>query len=442
MSKALELMHERQAALTMARAMVNDAETANRGFTADEETRYQDLIGKADSLLGRIDRQKDLDTREAAQGESARGAMKPGGSGDAFIGMDTKEIRRYSLTRAMHAMASGNWRDAQLERECSDAVARQLGFDPQGIFVPYDWQIGSAELRDLSKGTAGAGGYLVGTDLKAGDFITLLRNQAMVMQAGATMLDGLVGDIAIPRLTGGGTAYWVAEAGAPTESQQTVDQVAMSPKTLGAYTDYSRKLVKQASLSVENFVKADLSTIVALEIDRGSLHGTGSSNQPTGIAATAGIGSVAGGTNGLAPAWSHIVSLETEVAVDNAAVGKLAYMTNPKVRGKMKQTSKVASTDSIMLWSENDSPVNGYKAHVTSQVSSALTKGSSSGVCSAIFFGNWADLIVGLWGGLDLLVDPYTASTSGTTRIVALQDVDVAVRHPESFAAMLDALTT
>jgi hypothetical protein len=87
--------------------------------------------------------------------------------------------------------------------------------------------------------------------------------------------------------------------------------------------------------------------------------------------------------------------------------------------------------------------VNGYPFHVTNQVSSTLTKGSGTGVgvCSAIFFGNWADLIIGMWGGLDILVDPYTGGTAGTVRVIALQDVDVAVRHAESFAAMLDALT-
>jgi hypothetical protein len=79
---------------------------------------------------------------------------------------------------------------------------------------------------------------------------------------------------------------------------------------------------------------------------------------------------------------------------------------------------------------------------VSNQVSSTLTKGTAEDVCSAIFFGNWADLILGMWGGLDIMVDPYTHSTSGTMRVVALQDVDFGVRHAQSFAAMLDALTT
>lgn len=127
--------------------------------------------------------------------------------------------------------------------------------------------------------------------------------------------------------------------------------------------------------------------------------------------------------------------------MDNADIGSLAYVTNAKVRGKLKGTEKASSTG-MFVWGDNSTPLNGYNAVVTNQVSSALTKGSSSGVCSAIFFGNWADLVIGMWGGLDLLVDPYTASTTGSVRVVAMQDIDIAVRHPESFAAMLDALTT
>ena len=303
------------------------------------------------------------------------------------------------------------------------------------------YSVANMERRDLTAGTNNAGGYTVATDVLASSFIELLRNRMMVRAAGATMLADLQGNVAIPSQSAGATAYWVAENGAPTESQQTLGQVSLTPKTVGAYTDYSRRLLMQSSIDVEAFVRSDLATVLALAIDLAALHGTGASNQPTGIAATSGIGSVAGGTNGLAPAWSHIVGLETEVAIDNADIGRLSYMTNAKVRGKLKQTAKVASTDSVMIWGDSDTPLNGYPAFVTNQVSSTLDKGTSTGVCSAIFFGNWADLLIGMWGGLDILVDPYTGSTAGTTRIVALQDVDVAVRHAQSFAAMLDALT-
>lgn len=357
-----------------------------------------------------------------------------------LLGMDNKEVRTYSLLRAINAAATQNWRGAELEREASDEIAKRMGKDPSGFYVPLEVQ---AMKRDMVVGTDGSGGYLVSTDLKPQSFIEMQRNRMMVKQAGAIVLGGLIGDVAIPRQTAGATFYWVAESGAPTESQQTVDQVALTPHTGGAFTDISRKLLKQSSVDVENFVINDLATVCALGIDLAALHGTGANNQPTGIAATTGIGSVVGGDNGLAPAWSHIIDLETEVSVDNADVGSLAYMTNAKVRGKLKKTLITATYGEEFIWDRRagNTPLNGYQCHVTNQVSSTLTKGSAVGTASAIFFGNWADLVIGQWGTLDILVDPYTGSTSGTVRVVALQDVDVAVRHAASFAAMLDALT-
>ena len=89
----------------------------------------------------------------------------------------------------------------------------------------------------------------------------------------------------------------------------------------------------------------------------------------------------------------------------------------------------------------SDTPLNGYAAAVTNSVPSNGTVGTSSGVCSDIIFGNFSDLIIGMWGGLDLMVDPYSKSTTGAVRVVVMQDCDVAVRHPESFAAKQDCLT-
>lgn len=353
----------------------------------------------------------------------------------ADLGMSDRDARSFSIVRAIGALISGNWKGAELEREASAALAAKFGRDARGFFVPND-----VLKRDLTVGTATAGGHTVATNLLAASFIELLRNKMVVIKAGAQMLTGLVGNIAIPRQTGGATAYWVAESGAPTESQQAFDQVAMTPKTVGAFTDISRKLLLQSSMDVEAFVRNDLGTILALEIDRVSLHGSGSGAEPTGIFNTSGIGDVAGGTNGAAPSWANIVELETDVSVANADVGTLAYITNSKVRGKLKTTEKASNTAQF-VWGDSAQPLNGYVAHVSNQVRSDLTKGTSSGVASAIFFGNWADLIIGQWGVLDVMVDPYTGSTAGTVRVVALQDVDIAVRHPASWSVMKDALT-
>ena len=355
----------------------------------------------------------------------------------ADVGLSDKEARAFSFVRAFNALANPGDRKAQeaasFEREASDAVAAKQGRSAQGFFVPTEVQ-----RRDLTVSTATAGGNTVATNLLAASFIDLLRNKLAVTGLGAQFLSGLVGNIAIPRATGGATAYWVAESSAPTESQAAFDQVTMSPKTVGAYSDISRKLLQQSSIDVEGFVRNDLASVLALAIDLAAINGTAAGNQPRGLLATSGIGDVAGGTNGAAPTWANMVELESDIAIANADVGTMGYLTNAKVRGKLKTTSKVSGQNGF-VW--EDGMVNGYNAAVSNQVPSNLVKGTSGAVASAIIFGNWSDLIIGQWGTLDLMVDPYSGSTSGTVRVVALQDVDIAVRNAVSFSAMLDALT-
>jgi len=443
------ILRKRLRLLDQAKGIVGRCQAdGGRDPTPQEERDFDALVKQCDTLEGLAksmprggtmqtkDGGLDLGTRED-EFKSCGPAYKAGGDGS--IGMGDDDLSRYSLIRAIRCAHQGDWRSGALELEASDACGKRLGKEPRGFFVPQDVM---TERRDLVKGTSGAGGYAVGTDLLGASFIDLLRNAALVQQAGATLLTGLVGDVAIPRQSGGGTAYWVAESGAPTENQQAFEQVALIAKSVAGFTDISRKLLLQASVDVEELVRRDLASVLGVAIDRAALHGLGSANQPTGIDHTTGIGSVAGGTNGLAPTWAHIVALETEVAIDNAAFGRLAYITNTKVRGKLKVTPIVATYSAEMVFGRGPTPLNGYPAYVSNQVRSDLEKGSSGAVCSAIFFGNWADLLIGQWGGLDILVDPYTGGTSGTVRIIAFQDVDIAVRHPESFAAMLDALTT
>jgi len=352
---------------------------------------------------------------------------------DSSIGMNDKEVQNFSVVRAINALVTGNWNDAGFEREMSDEMGKKINKRAQGFYIPTD-----VLTRDLNVTTTTAGGHTVSTDLLSGSFIDMLRNKMEVVGLGANMMNNLVGNIAIPRQTGGATAYWVAESGAVTESQAAFDQVTLSPETVGAFSDISRRLLLQSSMDVEAFVRNDLATTLALEIDRAAINGSGSSNQPTGILNVSGIGSVVGGTNGAAPDWADIVDLESAVAVDNADVGTLGYLTNSAVRGKLLQTEKASSTGQF-IWTDNNT-LRGYKAAVSNQVPSTLTKGSSS-VCSAIIFGNWNDLLIGTWGGIDINIDTSTGSASGTVRVVALQDVDVAVRHAESFAAMQDATT-
>lgn len=418
------------------KAMTEKVEVIEQRNHAAEITKIAAAIpGGAELAMSAI--QRGLTVEQFQREAIEKLATKPVPTAD--IGMDKKEVKRYSLMRAINALANPTdakaQRDAAFEREVSDAVSQKLGKQARGFLVPFEVQ-----QRDLVVGTPTAGGNLVATDLLAGSFIEVLRNAMVLPSLGTTMLTGLVGNVAIPKQTGAATAYWVAESNAPTESQQTIGQVTMSPKTVGAWTETSRKLLLQSSLDVEAMVQADLAAVLGLAIQQAAISGTGTSNQPSGLL-TLITPSVAGGTDGAAPTWAHIVELESDVAVANALVDNMAYLTNAKVRGKLKTTSKVSGQNGF-VWESGDTPVNGYRAAVTNAVPSNLTKGTANGVCSAIIFGNFRDLVIGMWGGLDLMVDPYTGSTAGTVRVVALQDVDVAVRYTESFATMVDALTT
>ena len=336
------------------------------------------------------------------------------------IGLTDKEVKRFSIVRAIHALANPTDRRAQeaaaFEKECSEAAAAEFGRSAQGIMLPTDvlrtWK------RDLNSADEAD---LFGEDYRGQDFVDVLRNASSVMQAGARTLNGLSGDVRIPKKTAAASAAWIAtEGGASTESEMTVGNIAMTPKTLGAFTDVTRQLMIQSSMDVESLIRDDLATAIGLAIDLAGLEGSGSSGQPTGILNTSGINSV---TNFAAanPTFAEVVTLETALAEDNALMGNLAYILPAAMYGALKTTEKASGTAQFVV--EPGGTINGHRAIVSNQ-----------GTAGNLYFGNFSDLLVGFFGGLDLVVDPYTASTSGTVRVVALQSMDLAVRHAVSFA--------
>jgi len=339
------------------------------------------------------------------------------------VGLNEKETRSYSFLRALNYLANPGDKQAAeaaaFEREVSDAATKAYGKPANGLMVPNE-----VLRRDLATSPATAGGNLVATDLLAGSFIELLRNRLALAQVGATVLNGLQGNVAIPKQTGAATAYWVGEGNAPTESEQTLGQVTMSPKTVGAFVDYSRRLLLQSSIDVEQMVRNDLARVIALEIDRAGLYGSGNSNQPLGLINTAGINTV--NLTGYGT-FAQLVQMETEVAKDNADIGAMRYLMNASARGALKTTS-VAGTEAKFVY-ENDE-VNGYPVVLSNQL-----------LLDDIVFGAFNQMIMGMWSGLDLTLDPYAGATSGTVRIIALQDVDFAVKQAGAFCYGTGALS-
>lgn len=335
------------------------------------------------------------------------------------VGMTAKEQQRYSVLRAIRAMVDKDWTKAGFERECHEAILKRAGLAEapnNGIYVPYEVQ-----KRDLTAGTPANGGYLVATENMGANFIDLLRNRTLLAQMGATMLTGLQGNVTIPKQTAGATAYWLTnEATAITESQQTIGQLALSPKNVGAYTELSRQLMMQSSPAADNMVLNDLARVVAIAIDLAGFEGSGASGQPTGISNTAGIGSV----TGTSLAYAGVLEFQTDVAAANALAANCAYVTTPSVAALLAARARFSNTDTP-LWQGNvlDGQMAGFRAASTNQLTAA-----------SMIFGDFSQVVIGEWGMLELALNPYANFTAAITGIRAIQTVDVGVRIAGAFS--------
>lgn len=353
------------------------------------------------------------------------------------VTLTEKEQKNYSLARAILAAAGDEVRG--FEHEVSEQLAKRLpqGYRAQGtgFFFPTNIRAG----LDSATSTKG-------TELKfdvPGSFIEQLRNRARVLQAGAQMLSGLSGPVTFPKQNGAGTASWVGEnpGSDVSESNLLLTTVTLTAKTLQSTTSFSKQLLRQAVVDVENLVRSDIAAIHALAIDAAVISGTGSSNQPgPGLVSSTSVNSLALGTNGGAPDYEDMVDLEKLVEEDNADIGPMAYLTTPGIKAKLKKTQEFATTNGVAVWKGGqEGQVNGYRAFSSNQVPSNLTKGTSTTVCHAVIFGVWSQILLGEWGMAEILVDPYALKKQGMIEVTSFQMIDFALRHAQAFAVIKDA---
>lgn len=435
MKTSKELMEERATKMDEISGILEKGKEEKRDLNADEGVKYEKLMNEVRELDGKIEA-----TREMEELATKRAANKIAQSNQK---KEETQKNNYSIIKAIRGFSAGklDGYEAEMDQEARMQHGKcGVSYGPGSLVVPFVElsQRSREEKRDMTVGTPTAGGNAVATELK--DWIDYLYNRMVLPGLGADFMTGLVGNIAFPRATAIPTATWEGETDANAESNPTVDQVTMSPKRVGTYVDISKMLLLQTSPSIDARIKNQLMTSMGLGIEYAAIHGPGSGGSPTGIAATSGIGSVALGTDGDVMTWNGLVGLETEVSQDNADAGRLAYLTNSKVRGLLKRTLLDAGSGQF-LWNVNANQVNGYNVAITNQVSSALTKGSGTAL-SAMFFGNWSDLVIGQWGGMEIVVDNLTLATTGLIRLVINIYADVAVLHAQSFSACLDIKTS
>lgn len=365
------------------------------------------------------------------------------GGGDGVVQLNDKEEKQYSLLRALRGAVAKN--RTGFEFEVSQDIAKKLGRDPSSdmaLFVPTNMKrsVGRprGERAGLYVSSSAAGQELKFTEY--GGFIGALRNRTLLTKMGARMLSGLQGDVGFVTQPSANTFTWGAETGTATATNFGTGLRTMAPKNGWASTQFSRQMLAQSVEDVEQLAWDDILKVVAIAIDLAGINGSGATNNPTGILNTTGIGSVTMGTNGGLVTFPKLVDLETEVTDDNADLSTMGYLTTPRVAGLLKQTQQFSGTNGVPIWTGtvHEGLVNGYRAAVTKQVPSNLTKGTSTGVCHGVVFGAYEQLYIGEWGAMEMIVDPYTLAPQ-QVKVSTLVLIDIFLRYVESFSAIKDA---
>lgn len=430
-----ELEEKRGAKLKEAAALVNKARDEKRELSADELGKVNAFHGEAEGIASTILAESRQLALESQKGPKLSEQEK----------RDAGRFDYAKLLNHLHRAVRGNnvlaldGVEAEMVQE-GEKEAREAGISATGICLPR-LLVRGAERRDVTAtGQTSVAGDQFGMTVptaKSGlldDFF----NASVMRAAGATVLEGLSGNLDLPRIVSGTAPVKKTENEAAGEYTPTSAMLSLSPNRLPAFIDISEQLLKQSSVAVEAILRNHITNQMLAVQEAAFFHGGGTS-EANGIAGTSGIGSVAGGTDGAAPTLAHLIALETAVDTNNALLGNLHYITNGQIRGKLKGTAINATYGDRMILGDNGL-LNGYSPLFTNAVSRTLTKGSSN-VASAIFFGNFSDYVIGYWGGisLELIRDSATAKV-GQYCLVASAYYDGGVVRPKSFAAMLDAL--
>ena len=364
-----------------------------------------------------------------------------------------RELRQYSLARAIIVSADNQEGSERAERncfelECSQEIEKHVtGKRYGGILIP--WNIGAGEFE--RKGPRMQGGQRAGLDsatatkgnelkfTEPGDFLTYLYNSMRVKELGATVVSGLRENVAYPKQTGKATGAWVAEnpGSDVADSNLTLGQVPSSPKTYQSSTSYSRQLLAQAVIDVDTLVRQDLARDMALSLDFAAIAGATGGSNPVGIMNTTGVQSyvvAADSGNGGTIAYVDVLKMLEDLEDVNAdQLGDPGWLTTPSIKADLKNTTRLANLIALPVWGDDDT-VGGYMARSSNQVPKTGVRGTSGAVCHAVILGVFSTMVIGMWGsGFELIVDPFTLKKQGMVELTTFAMTDVALKYPQAF---------
>lgn len=396
-----DLKEARAAKVAELRAINETALKENRDLNDGERTKWDALSTEERGLNDRIGRAETLQAME----RTADG----GGDGQE------REMRGLSVAKAIQESMNG--RLTGLEAEVHAELSR--GRETRGVMVPASILLEHRAIKTTTPG-AGPGSNLIGRDVMP--VTEHPRPVLAIERLGATVMRDLANDVTLPRLTESGTVGWVAEHTDVTRSDPKFGKVSMTPKTVGAEYEVSRRMILQTARAIEDLLRRDLGFLLRQAIDGAAISGTGGV-MPTGILNTAGITLVTGG------ALDSDITAEMIAALDIDDIdGTRAFLANPQI---MRAARLIKDADGRLIGAAET--FHGQTVEVTTQ---APTNYGATTDKNALIYGQWSELVLGYWSGVDILVNPYHAdvASKGGVLMHAFLDCDVAVREPAAFA--------
>ena len=409
MKNSVELKQERAGIITDANAVLELCKTESRNLTADEQVSYDEKMSKIDELKKSLEM---VERQEKLNAEIASKVVAPTSS-------EPKEVRDFSFFKAINDFTNGKLDGVEREMH-EEAVneARSAGRSINGLGVP------SFILESRTNEPTQGGSAIAPKNVMS--YADALREASVFNKLGANIMTGLSANTLIP-VTSQQSVDWAAEIAVSGDGGADFGNVELSPKRLASHVNISKMLLAQNGASAEQAIIRDLGRATAAKIDA-AIFSTSNvtsaplavSNGATGITPTA--------FSNLASVMLDLVNAEQKAAELGGLQGNLAYVASPKLMAQLKQSAQVAGVDAAM----QGALINGYRTFFTNACTATA---GSSGVAptAALYFADWSTMYMGMFGGLDIMVDPYSVAIKGQTRLVLNQYLDWGFANPTGF---------
>lgn len=401
--------------------ILNLSDNEKRDFTPEETTEF-DTLSRDIKALNKTIQVEQKKEDEVKQKEEARAqiALNKMNRGEGKKSEEQKVTEKFSFLRALNQLSEGK-RPDQLEgaegevHQEAKREARESGKFLSGFGMP------AFMMRAQDAATAATAGNLIETSLDS-TLIPALRPKTVLAQLGAMTMNGLVGNLDLPAGDGIASATWEGETDAMANTDPSTRLVSLRPNRLAAVTTLSKQLLMQSSFSAEQWVRSELENAVARAVDSAGIQGNSASID--GILGTSGVSDI---TFGGAVTRAKLINLITKVAVENADVENMGFLMNPIIKGELQNLETDSGSGLFVMDKANE--LFGYKVGI-----STLVPTNIASTKTAVIFGNFRDLVIANWGGLDIIVNPYSLDTTSQVRITINSFWDIKLKHAKSFA--------